>query len=154
RVKALVAEHGVEPGLAVALVGDDPASRVYVNSKSKATLAVGMRSLEWKLPADEPEAKLIDLVKRLNAADSVGGILVRLPRPAHIDPGKVVDTIYPNKDVDGLHVVNAGRLAQGQPGLVSCTPAGCMMLIRDHLGDVTGAHAVVVGRSNLVGKPM
>jgi methylenetetrahydrofolate dehydrogenase (NADP+) / methenyltetrahydrofolate cyclohydrolase len=154
RVKDLVSGHGVEPGLAVVLVGDDPASRVYVNAKSKATLAVGMRSVEWKLPADEPEAKLIDLIKRLNADDTVDGILVQLPVPKHINADKVIDAIDPAKDVDGLHVINAGRLALGQPGLLSCTPAGCMMLIRDQLGDVTGLNAVVVGRSNLVGRPM
>jgi methylenetetrahydrofolate dehydrogenase (NADP+)/methenyltetrahydrofolate cyclohydrolase len=154
QVSRLAVAHGTAPGLAVVLVGDDPASKVYVGSKGKATVAAGMRSIERKLPADLPEAQLIEIVRALNRDESVDGILVQLPVPAHIDPNKVIDAIDPAKDVDGLHVVNAGRLALGRPGLVSCTPAGCMMLIRDQLGDVAGAHAVVLGRSTLVGKPM
>ena len=153
-VAALAARHRVEPGLAVVLVGDNPASQVYVRSKARATVEVGMRSIECKLPGDEPETKLLDLIRRLNRDDTVDGILVQLPLPGHIDPSKVIDTIDPAKDVDGLHVVNVGNLALGRTALVSCTPAGCMLLIRDRLGDLSGAHAVVVGRSNLVGKPL
>ncbi len=142
------------PGLAVVLVGDDPASAVYVKSKGKQTVEVGMLSFEHSLPADTAQADLIALVERLNADPAVDGILVQLPLPKHIDDLAVISTIDPDKDVDGLHVVNAGRLASGLPGLVSCTPLGCMMLIQDQLGDLSGKNAVVIGRSILVGKPV
>jgi methylenetetrahydrofolate dehydrogenase (NADP+) / methenyltetrahydrofolate cyclohydrolase len=143
-----------QPGLAVVLVGDDPASAVYVKSKGKQTVEVGMRSFEHRLPADTAQADLIALVERLNADPDVDGILVQLPLPKHLDEFTVISRIDPDKDVDGLHVVNAGRLASGLPGLVSCTPLGCMMLIREQLGDVSGKEAVVIGRSILVGKPV
>jgi methylenetetrahydrofolate dehydrogenase (NADP+) / methenyltetrahydrofolate cyclohydrolase len=143
-----------QPGLAVVLVGDDPASAVYVKSKGKQTVEVGMLSFEHRLPADTAQADLITLVERLNADPAVDGILVQLPLPSHLDDLAVISTIDPDKDVDGLHVVNAGRLASGLPGLVSCTPLGCMMLIEDQLGDVSGKDAVVIGRSILVGKPV
>ena len=142
------------PGLAVVLVGDDPASAVYVRSKGKQTLEVGMLSFEHRLPADTAQADLIALVERLNADPAVDGILVQLPLPKHLDDLAVISRIDPDKDVDGLHVVNAGRLASGIDGLVSCTPLGCMMLIKDQLGDVSGKDAVVIGRSILVGKPI
>ena len=142
------------PGLAVVLVGDDPASAVYVRSKGKQSVEVGMRSFEHRLPADTAQADLIALVERLNADDAVDGILVQLPLPKHLDDLAVISAIDPDKDVDGLHVVNAGRLASGLPGLVSCTPLGCMMLIKDQLGDISGTNAVVIGRSILVGKPV
>ncbi len=143
-----------QPGLTVVLVGDDAASAVYVKSKGKQSVEVGMLSFEHRLPADTAQADLIALVERLNADANVDGILVQLPLPEHIDDLAVIDTIDPDKDVDGLHVVNAGRLASGLPGLVSCTPLGCMMLIEDQLGDVSGKNAVVIGRSILVGKPV
>ena len=154
-VAAFVAEHGRKPGLAVVLVGDDPASRVYIASKAKQTVEVGMASAEHRLPADTTQDDLIALVRALNADDAIDGILVQLPLPKHLDDLTVIDTIDPDKDVDGLHVVSAGRLASGLPGLVSCTPLGCMMLIRDVLGDdLSGKSAVVIGRSILVGKPV
>ena len=154
-VSAFEAETGKIPGLAVVLVGEDPASAVYVRSKGKATVEAGMKSVEHKLPADTNQADLIALVESLNADDSIDGILVQLPLPGHLDELAVVSAIDPDKDVDGLHVVSAGRLASGLPGLVSCTPLGCMMLIRDVLkGDLTGKNAVVIGRSILVGKPV
>ena len=142
------------PGLAVVLVGDDPASAVYVKSKGKQTVEVGMRSFEHRLPADTAQDDLIALVGRLNADPAIDGILVQLPLPAHLDDVAVISAIDPDKDVDGLHVVNAGRLASGLPGLVSCTPLGCMMLIKAQLGDLSGKSAVVIGRSILVGKPV
>ena len=153
-IAAAVAELPRAPGLAVVLVGDDPASAVYVRSKGKQTVEVGMRSFEHRLPADTAQADLIALLERLNADDAVDGILVQLPLPSHLDDLAVISAIDPDKDVDGLHVVNAGRLASGLPGLVSCTPLGCMMLIKDQLGDVSGKNAVVIGRSILVGKPV
>lgn len=153
-IAAVVATMPRPPGLAVVLVGDDPASAVYVKSKGKQTVEVGMRSFEHRLPADTAQADLIALVERLNADPAVDGILVQLPLPKHLDDFAVISTIDPDKDVDGLHVVNAGRLASGLPGLVSCTPLGCMMLIEDQLGDVSGKSAVVIGRSILVGKPV
>jgi methylenetetrahydrofolate dehydrogenase (NADP+) / methenyltetrahydrofolate cyclohydrolase len=143
------------PGLAVVLVGEDPASAVYVRNKARQTLEVGMASFEHKLPAQTAQADLIALVEALNADARVDGILVQLPLPKHLDELAVVSAIDPDKDVDGLHVVSAGRLASGLPGLVSCTPLGCMMLIRDTLGDdLSGRDAVVIGRSILVGKPV
>lgn len=145
---------GRKAGLAVVLVGEDPASQVYVRSKGKQTVASGMASFEHKLPAETGEAELLALVERLNADPAVDGILVQLPLPAHIDEQKVIATIAPDKDVDGFHVVNAGRLAVGQPGFVPCTPLGCLMLLKDRLGSLSGLDAVVIGRSNIVGKPM
>lgn len=154
-VDAFRAETGAVPGLAVVLVGDDPASAVYVRNKGKQTVEAGMLSFEHKLPADTNQQTLIALVDRLNADDRVDGILVQLPLPDHLDELAVVSAINPDKDVDGLHVVSAGRLVSGLPGLVSCTPLGCMMLIRDALGgDLSGKDAVVIGRSILVGKPV
>ena len=154
-VAAFLSETGAVPGLAVVLVGEDPASAVYVRNKAKQTVEVGMASFEHKLPADTAQDDLIALVKRLNADEKVDGILVQLPLPKHIDELAVVSAIDPDKDVDGLHVVSAGRLASGLPGLVSCTPLGCMMLIRDVMGDtLSGKEAVVIGRSILVGKPV
>ena len=148
------ARAGRKAGLAVVLVGEDPASQVYVRSKGKSTLEAGMASFEHKLPADTSEADLLAVVERLNADPAVDGILVQLPLPAHIDEQKVIATIAPDKDVDGFHVINAGRLAVGQPGFVPCTPLGCLMLLKDRLGDLAGLDAVVIGRSNIVGKPM
>jgi len=148
------AAAGRAPGLAVVLVGEDPASQVYVRSKHKATLEAGMESFEHRLPATASEEDLLALVARLNADDSVDGILVQLPLPAHVDENRVIATIDPDKDVDGFHVVNAGRLAVGQPGYVPCTPLGCLMLLKDRIGDLSGLEAVVIGRSNIVGKPM
>jgi methylenetetrahydrofolate dehydrogenase (NADP+)/methenyltetrahydrofolate cyclohydrolase len=154
-VDAFRAETGAVPGLAVVLVGEDPASAVYVRNKGKQTVEAGMLSFEHKLPADTNQQMLIALVDRLNADDRVDGILVQLPLPDHLDELAVVSAINPDKDVDGLHVVSAGRLVSGLPGLVSCTPLGCMMLIRDALGgDLSGKDAVVIGRSILVGKPV
>jgi len=148
------ATAGRKAGLAVVLVGEDPASQVYVRSKGKQTLASGMNSFEHKLAADTSEADLLGLVARLNADQGVDGILVQLPLPAHIDEQKVIAAISPDKDVDGFHVINAGRLAVGQPGYVPCTPLGCLMLLKDRLGSLAGLDAVVIGRSNIVGKPM
>ncbi|WP_372003420.1 bifunctional methylenetetrahydrofolate dehydrogenase/methenyltetrahydrofolate cyclohydrolase FolD [Tistrella mobilis] len=155
RVGGLYARHGIRPGLAVVLVGEDPASQVYVRNKHRQTEAAGMRSLEHKLPADTSEAALLDLVAQLNADPEVDGILVQLPLPRQIDAQKVIEAIDPAKDVDGFHPVNAGRLATGQPALVPCTPLGCLMLLDRTLGqNMAGRHAVVIGRSNIVGKPM
>jgi methylenetetrahydrofolate dehydrogenase (NADP+)/methenyltetrahydrofolate cyclohydrolase len=148
------AAAGRKAGLAVVLVGEDPASQVYVRSKGKQTLASGMNSFEHKLPIDTAEAELLGLVARLNADEAVDGILVQLPLPVHIDEQKVIAAISPDKDVDGFHVINAGRLAVGQPGFVPCTPLGCLMLLKDRLGSLAGLDAVVIGRSNIVGKPM
>jgi methylenetetrahydrofolate dehydrogenase (NADP+)/methenyltetrahydrofolate cyclohydrolase len=153
-VAKLKALHRIQPGLAVVLVGEDPASQIYVKSKGEQTEQAGMRSETHRLPASTSQADLIHLVTRLNADPNVHGILVQLPLPGHLDAAPVIAAIHPDKDVDGLTVTNAGRLASGLPGLVSCTPAGCLMLIKDVLGDLTGKTAVVVGRSNLMGKPM
>jgi methylenetetrahydrofolate dehydrogenase (NADP+)/methenyltetrahydrofolate cyclohydrolase len=147
-------QAGRKAGLAVVLVGEDPASQVYVRSKGKQTVACGMASFEHKLPAETSEADLLALVAQLNADESVDGILVQLPLPDHIDEQKVIAAISPDKDVDGFHVINAGRLAVGQPGFVPCTPLGCLMLLKDRLGSLSGLDAVVIGRSNIVGKPM
>jgi len=146
--------RGRAPGLAVVLVGEDPASAVYVRNKGKATVEAGMASFEHKLSADVSEGQLLDLVERLNADPAVDGILVQLPLPPQIDPNKVITNIDPDKDVDGFHPVNAGRLAIGLPGFVPCTPLGCLKLLRSELGDLKGKEAVVIGRSNIVGKPM
>jgi methylenetetrahydrofolate dehydrogenase (NADP+)/methenyltetrahydrofolate cyclohydrolase len=151
---ALSAKHGFTPGLAVVLVGDNPASRIYVANKAKQTAEAGMQSFEHRLPADTAEADLLALVEKLNTNDAVDGILVQLPLPAQIDANKVINAIDPAKDVDGFHVINSGRLMTGQDSLVPCTPYGCYLLARATLGDLSGCEAVVVGRSNIVGKPM
>ena len=153
-VPAFVERTGRKPGLAVVLAGEDPASQVYVRSKAKATLAAGMESFEHRLAGTVAQEELIALVERLNADDAVDGILVQLPLPPHIDDQVVIAAIDPSKDVDGFTVANAGKLAVGQEGLVPCTPLGCMMLLKDKLGDLSGLEAVVLGRSNIVGKPM
>ncbi len=142
------------PGLAVVLVGEDPASQVYVRSKHKATIAAGMESFEHRLPPETTQDALVALVETLNADDAVDGILVQLPLPAHIDENAIIAAISPDKDVDGFHPVNAGRLATGLEGFVPCTPLGCLMLLKDTLGNLSGLDAVVIGRSNIVGKPM
>lgn len=153
-VPAFVASTGRKPGLAVVLVGDDPASQVYVGSKKKATVEAGMDSFEHRLSDDVSQDELIALVERLNADDAVDGILVQLPLPSHMDDKAVIAAIDPAKDVDGFHVVNAGRLAVGEDAFVPCTPLGCLMLLKDRLGNLSGKNAVVIGRSNIVGKPM
>jgi methylenetetrahydrofolate dehydrogenase (NADP+)/methenyltetrahydrofolate cyclohydrolase len=153
-VPDFVAHAGRRPGLAVVLVGEDPASLVYVRSKGKATEAAGMASFAHRLAADSGPAELIALVERLNADAAVDGILVQLPLPPPIAEKAVIAALDPAKDVDGFHVENAGRLAVGEPGMVPCTPLGCLMLLKDRLGDLSGLEAVVVGRSNIVGKPL
>jgi methylenetetrahydrofolate dehydrogenase (NADP+) / methenyltetrahydrofolate cyclohydrolase len=153
-VAGLKAAHGVTPGLAVVLVGENPASQVYVRSKAKQTAEAGMRSMEHKLPVETTQGELLALVARLNADPEVDGILVQLPLPAQIDADKVIEAIDPAKDVDGFHPVNAGRLATGTGGLVPCTPLGCIKLLKALKPDLAGLEAVVVGRSNIVGKPM
>ena len=155
QVLAIRAATGLQPGLAVVLVGDDAASAVYVNSKQRQTLAIGMQSFAHRLPSDATQAQLLALLDQLNNDPAVHGVLVQLPLPAHLDTSEVIDRIAPLKDVDGFHVLNAGRLATGQDALVPCTPLGCMMLLKDRLGgDLSGLHAVVIGKSNIVGKPM
>ncbi len=154
RVPAFREATGRVPGLAVVLVGEDPASAVYVRSKGKQTREAGMESFEHKLPADIDQTTLLALVDRLNADPAVDGVLVQLPLPTHLDADEVLLRIDPDKDVDGFHPVNAGRLATGLPGFVPCTPLGCLMLLEDRLGDLSGLDAVVIGRSNIVGKPM
>jgi methylenetetrahydrofolate dehydrogenase (NADP+)/methenyltetrahydrofolate cyclohydrolase len=146
--------HDLTPGLAVVLVGEDPASQIYVRNKAKQTIACGMNSIEHKLPAGTPEANLLALVDALNADAGVHGILVQLPLPDHIDAKKVIERIDPAKDVDGFHPINVGRLSTGDKGLVSCTPAGCLILIKSVEPELSGLEAVVVGRSNIVGKPV
>ena len=153
-VAELKAKHGLQPGLAVVLVGEDPASQIYVKSKGEQTKAAGMHSEEHRLPATATQAEIVALVSKLNADKAVHGILVQLPLPGGLDPAPVIAAIDPDKDVDGLTIANAGRLASNLPGLVPCTPAGCLMLAKDVLGDLSGKTAVVVGRSNLMGKPM
>jgi methylenetetrahydrofolate dehydrogenase (NADP+)/methenyltetrahydrofolate cyclohydrolase len=153
-VADFVAAHGRAPGLTVVLVGDDPASAVYVRNKGRETRAAGMVSVEHRLPATTSEADLLALVAALNADDSVDGILVQLPLPRHVDADRVLAAIDPAKDVDGFHPVNAGRLATGLDALVPCTPSGCLMMIAEALGDISGKEALVIGRSNIVGKPM
>ncbi len=153
-VAQVAREAGRKPGLAVVLVGEDPASAVYVRSKGKATVAAGMESIEHRLPADTTQDMLERLVDQLNANPAVDGILVQLPLPGHLDESAIITRIDPDKDVDGFHPVNAGRLATGLPGFVPCTPYGCLLLLRDVLGDLSGKDAVVIGRSNIVGKPM
>ncbi|RMC32912.1 bifunctional methylenetetrahydrofolate dehydrogenase/methenyltetrahydrofolate cyclohydrolase FolD [Paracoccus alkanivorans] len=151
---AAMKERGITPGLAVVLVGEDPASQVYVRSKGKQTRETGMNSFEHRLPTDTPEAELLALIEQLNEDPSVNGILVQLPLPGHMDEAAVINAIRPEKDVDGFHILNVGRLATGQKSMVPCTPLGSLMLLRDHLGSLSGKSAVVIGRSNIVGKPM
>ncbi|SNT76592.1 bifunctional methylenetetrahydrofolate dehydrogenase/methenyltetrahydrofolate cyclohydrolase FolD [Paracoccus seriniphilus] len=147
-------DRGITPGLAVVLVGEDPASQVYVRSKGKQTVQVGMNSYEHKLPAETSQEELLTLIERLNSDPAVNGILVQLPLPAHLDEAAVINAIDPAKDVDGFHILNVGLLATGQKAMVPCTPLGCLMLLRDQLGELSGKRAVVLGRSNIVGKPM
>lgn len=154
QVAAFTAAAGRKPALAVVLVGEDPASQVYVRNKHRAAEEAGFESIEIRLPADTGQADLLAEVARLNADAGVDGILVQLPLPDQIASEAVILAIDPDKDVDGFHPVNVGRLGLGTPGFVPCTPRGCMMLLRDRLGDLSGLHAVVVGRSNIVGKPM
>jgi methylenetetrahydrofolate dehydrogenase (NADP+)/methenyltetrahydrofolate cyclohydrolase len=151
---AFVQATGRAPGLAVVLVGDDPASQVYVGAKGKACAEAGMASFEHRLPADTSEAALLSLIERLNHDEAVDGILVQMPLPNGLDEQAIIAAINPDKDVDGFHVINAGRLSVGQTGFIPCTPLGCMMLLKDRLGDLSGLDAVVLGRSNIVGKPM
>ena len=153
-VARLKADHGLVPGLAVVLVGEDPASQVYVGAKGKSTVEVGMASFEHKLAADTSEAGLLALIGRLNADPAVHGILVQLPLPSHLNSDLVINAIDPAKDVDGFHISNVGLLGTGQKSMVPCTPLGCLMMLRDHHGSLAGMEAVVVGRSNIVGKPM
>jgi methylenetetrahydrofolate dehydrogenase (NADP+) / methenyltetrahydrofolate cyclohydrolase len=162
RVRGQVAEHvarlrdenGIQPGLAVVLVGEDPASQVYVKNKHASTIEVGMASFEHRLAADTSEALLLALIDKLNADATVHGILVQLPLPAHLNAELVINRINPAKDVDGFHISNVGLLGTGQKSMVPCTPLGCLMMLRDHHGSLAGMNAVVVGRSNIVGKPM
>ncbi|HSE78421.1 MAG TPA: bifunctional methylenetetrahydrofolate dehydrogenase/methenyltetrahydrofolate cyclohydrolase FolD [Alphaproteobacteria bacterium] len=153
-VAALKAAHGVVPGLAVVLIGDDPASQIYVRSKTRALAEAGMRSIDRRLPASVERAELMRVVDELNADPAVDGILVQLPLPRHLAADAVLDAIDPAKDVDGFHPINVGRLASGRDGVVPCTPLGCMMLIAGQRRDIAGLHAVVAGRSNIVGRPM
>lgn len=150
----LKAEHGITPGLAVVIVGEDPASQVYVRSKGKQAVEAGFNSYEHKLPETTSREELLALIDDLNGDDNVHGILVQLPLPGHIAEEEVINRIDATKDVDGFHIVNSGLLATGGKGFVPCTPLGCTMLLKDHLGDLSGLNAVVVGRSNIVGKPM
>lgn len=153
-VAKLKEEHGITPGLAVVLVGEDPASKVYVRNKGVQTIEAGMASFEHKLPADTSESDLLALIAKLNADPAVHGILVQLPLPKHLDSDLVINAIDPAKDVDGFHISNVGLLGTGQKSMVPCTPLGCLMMLRDHHGSLSGMNAVVVGRSNIVGKPM
>jgi methylenetetrahydrofolate dehydrogenase (NADP+)/methenyltetrahydrofolate cyclohydrolase len=153
-VSRLKAEHGITPGLAVVLVGEDPASQVYVRSKGKMTVEVGMKSVEYKLDVETPEAELLALIERLNNDPEIHGILVQLPLPKHLNEDLVINSIDPAKDVDGFHISNVGLLGTGQKSMVPCTPLGCLMMLRDHHGSLSGMDAVVIGRSNIVGKPM
>ena len=153
-VTRLKEENGITPGLAVVLVGEDPASEVYVRSKGKQTVEVGMKSVEHKLDADTSEADLLKLIDDLNNDPSIHGILVQLPLPKHLNEDLVINSIDPAKDVDGFHISNVGLLGTGQKSMVPCTPLGCLMMLRDHHGSLSGKDAVVIGRSNIVGKPM
>ena len=153
-VACLKEENGITPGLAVVLVGEDPASQVYVRSKGKQTVEVGMNSFEHKLDADTSEADLLALIDKLNNDPTVHGILVQLPLPGHLDEDLVINSINPEKDVDGFHISNVGLLGTGQKSMVPCTPLGCLMMLRDYHGSLSGMDAVVIGRSNIVGKPM
>ena len=153
-VSVLKDTHGITPGLAVVLVGEDPASQVYVRSKGKMTVEVGMNSIEHKLDVDTSEADLLALIADLNADPAIHGILVQLPLPKHLNEDLVINSIEPAKDVDGFHISKVGLLGTGQKSMVPCTPLGCLMMLRDHHGSLSGLNAVVVGRSNIVGKPM
>ncbi len=150
----LKADYGIVPGLAAVLVGEDPASQVYVRNKNRQMVEAGMLSLGETLPEDTTQADLLAVIDKLNADPAVNGVLVQLPLPSQIDPNSVIDAINPAKDVDGFHLRNVGLLATGRDGMVPCTPLGCRMLLEDRLGDLTGLNAVIVGRSNIVGKPM
>ena len=153
-VSKLKADHGITPGLAVVLVGEDPASQVYVRNKGKQTVECGMHSEEHRMDASVSEADVVAMVEKLNADPAIHGILVQLPLPDHMDSEIVINTIDPAKDVDGFHISNVGLLGTGQKSMVPCTPLGCLMMLRDHHGSLSGMNAVVVGRSNIVGKPM
>lgn len=153
-VRRLEGEREVTPGLAVVLVGDDPASQIYVRNKEAACAEAGVRTVDRRLPTDTTQADLLDVIWQLNADPRIHGILVQLPLPSHIDERAILSAVDPDKDVDGFHVVNAGRLSVNLPGPRPCTPEGCLILLRETLGDLTGARAVVLGRSNIVGKPM
>ena len=153
-VTRLKTEHGITPGLAVVLVGEDPASQVYVRSKGKQTVEVGMKSVEHKLDAETSEAALLEVIDRLNKDPDIHGILVQLPLPKHLNEDLVINSIAPEKDVDGFHISNVGLLGTGQKSMVPCTPLGCLMMLRDYHGSLSGMDAVVIGRSNIVGKPM
>lgn len=153
-VSKLQADHGLTPGLAVVLVGEDPASQVYVRSKGKMTVEVGMKSIEHRLEVDTAEADLLALISKLNEDPEIHGILVQLPLPKHLNEDLVINSIDPAKDVDGFHISNVGLLGTGQKSMVPCTPLGCLMMLRDHHGTLSGMNAVVIGRSNIVGKPM
>jgi len=153
-VTRLKGDHGITPGLAVVLVGEDPASQVYVRSKGKMTVEVGMKSVEHKLDVETPEAELLALIDQLNNDPEIHGILVQLPLPKHLNEDLVINAIDPAKDVDGFHISNVGLLGTGQKSMVPCTPLGCLMMLRDHHGSLSGMDAVVIGRSNIVGKPM
>lgn len=154
KVSAVKRDHGLTPGLAVVLVGEDPASQIYVRNKGKQTKEAGMNSYEFRLPDTASEEEVLDRVRALNADPDVHGILVQLPLPDQVDEARVLDTIDPNKDVDGFHLINVGRLWTGQPSLVPCTPQGCLMMLKETIGDLTGLRALIVGRSNIVGKPI
>ena len=154
QVEILKTQHDLKPGLAVVLVGEDPASKVYVRNKNKSTLAVGMKSEEIKLDVSASQAEVLAVVKRLNADPTIHGILVQLPLPKQVDETAVINAIDPAKDVDGFHVINTGRQAVGLDAMVPCTPLGCITVLKERLGDLSGLNAVVVGRSNIVGKPM
>lgn len=154
QVAQLKADHNITPGLAVVLVGEDPASQVYVRSKGKQTVEAGMNSYEHKLDADTSEEVLLEMIDKLNADPAVHGILVQLPLPSHLDEDLVINRIAPEKDVDGFHISNVGLLGTGQKSMVPCTPLGCLLMLRDYHGSLSGMNAVVIGRSNIVGKPM
>ena len=154
QVKGLLDSKGIKPGLAVILVGEDPASQVYVRSKGKQTIEVGMNSYEYKLDRHVSESDLLVLIEKLNSDENVNGILCQLPLPDHLNSDLVINSINPEKDVDGFHISNVGLLATGQKSMVPCTPLGCLMMLRSELGDLSGKNAVIIGRSNIVGKPM
>ena len=154
QVKGLLDSKGIKPGLAVILVGEDPASQVYVRSKGKQTIEVGMNSYEYKLDRHVSESDLLGLIEKLNSDENVNGILCQLPLPDHLNSDLVINSINPEKDVDGFHISNVGLLATGQKSMVPCTPLGCLMMLRSELGDLSGKNAVIIGRSNIVGKPM
>jgi methylenetetrahydrofolate dehydrogenase (NADP+)/methenyltetrahydrofolate cyclohydrolase len=153
-VSRLKQDHGIIPGLAVVLVGEDPASQVYVRSKGKMTVEVGMKSVEHRLDVETSEADLLALLDQLNNDPEIHGILVQLPLPKHLNEDLIINSISPAKDVDGFHISNVGLLGTGQKSMVPCTPLGCLMMLRDHHGSISGMDAVVIGRSNIVGKPM